>query len=199
MIFQRAWLRRKIADSPNICFLWQDELQYFVVPKWDNFFQQTCRGSRIIVCGLTQNILNIAEQLGEPTPGSKTKSFLGNLAIKICHQQNEIETARYAADLIGQTYQYRENYSGSAGQQSQSNFGASQQLCHLVEPIEFSRLVKPSTKNPCAEAIVYASGATFNATVTKQNPEGNNYLRVAFSREISKQSKGSHASVKSLF
>lgn len=188
MIFQRAWLRRKIADSPNICFLWQDELQYFVVPKWDNFFQQTCRGSRIIVCGLTQNILNISEQLGEDTPGSKTKSFLGNLAIKIFHQQNEIDTATYAADSIGKTYQFKENYGGSSGgNNGHSNFGATEQLCHILDPIEFSRLIKPSTKNPYAEAIVYASGAHFRATVSDQHPEGLNYLRVAFSRNVEKE------------
>lgn len=43
LIFQRAWLRRNLADSPNPVFLWQDEAQYFIVPKFDNYFQQTCR------------------------------------------------------------------------------------------------------------------------------------------------------------
>ena len=185
MIFQRAWLRRKLSESANICFLWQDEMQYFIVPKWDNFFQQTCRGSRVAVVCLTQNILNLSEQLGEDMPGSKTKSWLGNLAIKIFHQQNEIETARYAADLIGQVYQFRENYNGSSGAgQSHSSFGAAEQLGHIVEPIEFSRLIKPSAANPYAEAIVYASGAHFRATVSDKTPEGLNYLRVAFSRDV---------------
>src|SRR5262249_9100293 len=91
LIFQRAWLRRNLEESPNICFLWQDEMQYFIVPKWDNFFQQTCREARVANVCLTQNILNIAEQLGETFPGSKTKSFLGNLGTKIFHQQNETE------------------------------------------------------------------------------------------------------------
>ena len=65
----------KADESPNPVFLWQDEFQYFVTRR-DNFFQQTCRGSRVAVVCLTQNILNLAEELGEDQPGSKTKSFL---------------------------------------------------------------------------------------------------------------------------
>jgi hypothetical protein len=46
LIFQRAWLRRKISESPNPVFLRQDEFQYFITRR-ENFFQQTCRGSRV--------------------------------------------------------------------------------------------------------------------------------------------------------
>ena len=96
LIFQRAWLRRKLSESPNPVFLWQDEFQYFVTRR-DNFFQQTCRGSRVAVVCLTQNILNLPKNSARTQPGSKTKSFLGNLAIKIFHQQNDTETCNYAA------------------------------------------------------------------------------------------------------
>jgi hypothetical protein len=185
LIFQRAWLRRKISESPNPAFLWQDEWQYFVVPKWDNFFQQTCRGSRVAVVCLTQNILNIAEQLDEEQPGSKTKSFLGNLAIKIFHQQNETETCNYAAEQIGKHWVDIPNW-GAGGDSSHTNahFGAHKQLVHIVEPLAFQRLTKPDGNNPLAEAIVYKSGETFNITKTKENPKGRNYLPVYFSREI---------------
>src|SRR5277367_3919969 len=115
LIFQRAWLRRKLAESPNPVFLWQDEFQYFVTRR-DNFFQQTCRGSRIAVVCLTQNILNLSEILGEPQPGSKTKSFLGNLGLKIFLQQNETETCNYAADQIGREYRYLDSYNAGGDQ-----------------------------------------------------------------------------------
>ncbi len=46
LIFQRAWLRRNISESSNPVFLRQDEFQYFVTRR-ENFFQQTCRGSRV--------------------------------------------------------------------------------------------------------------------------------------------------------
>jgi hypothetical protein len=187
LIFQRAWLRRNLSESPNPVFLWQDEFQYFVTRR-DNFFQQTCRGSRVAVVCLTQNILNLSEELGEDQPGSKTKSFLGNLAIKIFHQQNETETCNYAADQIGKEFKYLPNFnagaSGTSGNdQSHTSFGGSYQLMHIVEPVEFTRLLKPDSANPCAQAIVYLSGRTFNATRIRQNPKGRNYLPVLFSRE----------------
>jgi hypothetical protein len=182
LIFQRAWLRRKISESPNPCFLFQDEFQYFIVPKFDNFFQQTCRGSRIAVVCLTQNILNLSETLGERDPGSKTKSFLGNLGVKIFHQQNDTATCSYAADQIGREFRYVENFSAS-GQSDHASVGGSQQLVHLVEPIEFTRLVKPDSDNPFAQAVVYQSGKPFIATKTQRNPQGLNYVSVFFTRE----------------
>ena len=184
LIFQRAWLRRDLADSPNPQFLWQDEFQYFITRR-DNFFQQTCRGSRVAVVCLTQNILNLSEELGEAQPGSKTKSFLGNLAIKIFHQQNESETCQYASDQIGKEYRYLDSYNTSANEQNQSHtgVGGSRQLAYILEPIEFTRLSKPDSDNPLAQAIVYQSGKTFNATKTERNPKGSNYLSVFFSRD----------------
>jgi hypothetical protein len=185
MIFQRAWLRRKLSESPNPVFLWQDEMQYFIVPKWDNFFQQTCRGSRVAVVCLTQNILNLSEELGESQPGSKTKSFCGNLAIKVAHQQNEPDTATFMADIIGKEYRYLSSFHAGGGDNSQTHtsIGGSQQLVHIVEPIEFTRLTKPDADNPYAEAIVYLSGKPFNATKNAREPKGRNYLSVLFSRE----------------
>lgn len=184
LIFQRAWLRRDLSQSSNVCCLWQDEFQYFVTRR-DNFFQQTCRGSRVAVVCLTQNILNLSEELSEDQPGSKTKSFLGNLATHIYHQQNEIESCNFAADKIGREYRYLDNYSGGGstdGRQGHFNAGGSRQLVHIVEPIEFTRLLKPNAHNPLAQAIVY-QGQPFNATKTAQNPKGRNYLLVHFSRE----------------
>ena len=54
---------------------------------------------------------------------------------------------------------------------------------HIVEPIEFTRLLKPDSSTPYSQALVYLSGKTFNATKTSQNPRGRNYLPVLFSRE----------------
>jgi hypothetical protein len=185
LIFQRAWLRRDLNDSPNPVFLWQDEFQYFIT-RQDNFFQQTCRGSRVAVVCLTQNILNLSEALGEPQPNSKTKSFLGNLAIKVFHQQNDTETCQYAADQIGKSYTYLDNFSGggsSGSDHTHFSTGASRQLAYALEPVEFTKLKKPDATTPLAQAIVYQSGKVFNATKTERNPQGSNYLSVFFSRE----------------
>jgi len=155
------------------------------VTRRDNFFQQTCRGSRVAVVCLTQNILNLSEELGEQQPGSKTKSFCGNLAIKIAHQQNEPDTATFMADIIGKEYRYLDSFNagGADPDRAHTSVGGSQQLVHIVEPVEFTRLLKPDAQNPLAQAIVYQSGKPFNATKTERNPKGRNYLAVHFSRE----------------
>lgn len=184
LTFQRAWLRRRIEDSPNLVFLWQDEFQYFVTRR-DNFFQQTCRGSRVAVVCLTQNILNLAEELGEQEPGSKTKSFLGNLATKIFLQQNEISTALFCSDQIGKEYRYIDSFNASGDLQNHhAGVGGHKQLVHILEPLELTKLTKPDSSNPYAEAIVYCGGTTFNASRSRECPNGRNYLRVMFSREI---------------
>ncbi len=181
LVFQSAWLRRNLAESANPVFLWQDEFQYFVT-KRDNAFQQTCRSARAAVVCLTQNILNLSEELGEPQPGSKTKAFLGNLMLKIFHQQNCSDTNQYAAELIGKRYRYLDSYNADAG--GGAGFGAAQQLVYNVEPIAFSELVKPDAQNPISTAIVYQGGKAFNVTVTSERPQGCNHLTVAFSRDL---------------
>ena len=184
LTFQRAWLRHKF--TPGCCngaFLIMDEFQ-MLIHKQENHFVQVCRSSGIAVVCMTQTILNLAEELGESQPGSKTKAFLNNLAIKIAHNSTCPDTCNYMADVIGKEYRYVENYSsGGAQQQSTTSVGGSLQLVHILESIEFTRLMTPDSDNPCAEAIVYMSGKTFNATRTAKDPKGKNYLRVLFSRE----------------
>jgi hypothetical protein len=179
--FQRAWLRRDLSQSANPVFLWQDEFQYFIT-KRDNAFQQTCRSARVAVVCLTQNILNLSEELGEQQPGSKTKAFLGNLMLKIFHQQNDTDTNQYAAELIGKRFRYIDSYNTDAT--GGASFGAAQQLVYNVEPIAFSQLAKPDSVNPFSTAIVYQGGKAFNATVTNEKPSGSNFLTVAFSRDV---------------
>jgi hypothetical protein len=181
--FTRAFLRRDLNVSANPIFTWQDEGHYYLT-KQDNFVQQTGRGSRLANIVLTQNLLNISEENGENQLGSKSKSYLGNFGTMIFHQQNEVETAQYGADLIGKSWRPVSNFNASAGGigQSQMSAGHSLQLTHLVEATEFTRLLRPDALNPLSGAIVHRS-STFNATKTERDPKGRNYISVCFSRE----------------
>ena len=89
------------------------------------------------------------------------------------------------ADIIGKEYRYLDSYHAGGANigPAHASVGGSQQLVHIIEPIEFSRLAKPDSESPYAEAVVYLSGKPFNATKTEHNPKGRNYLRVLFSRE----------------
>lgn len=178
-VFQRAWLRRDVTKDPACAFLWQDEFQYFLLPRGkDNAFQQTCRSARIANVCITQSLSNISEALDEQNPGSKSKSFLGNLMLKVFHQNNDTATNSYAADLIGK--EYRDLSGSSVGREV--SMSRNQHLLHKVEPDEFTRLLKPGPRTPVAEAIVYAGGKAFEITRTDECPQGQSFLRTGFSR-----------------
>ena len=186
LTFQRAWLRHKY--TPGCChggFIIQDEFQ-LLTSRFESFFAQTCRSSGIAMVCATQSILGLADQLGESQPGSKTKGFLNLLTLKIAHRTTCFDTATYFADTIGKEWHYVPNFNAGSGQESghgHTNVGGSEQLLHIVDPIEFTRLESPDGNNPRATAIVYRGGEIFNATKTERNPQGQNFLRVAFTRE----------------
>jgi hypothetical protein len=105
LILERTWISRELSESANPVFLWQDEFQYFVTRR-DSFLQQTYRASHDAVACLTQNVVNLSEELRGDRAGSKTASFPGNLAMKVFHQWNEVETFNDATDPIGKQYCY---------------------------------------------------------------------------------------------
>src|SRR5260370_36658600 len=78
LIFQRAWLRRKLSESPNPVFLWQDEMQYFVTRR-DNFFQQILHRIREVVFGHLKNLFHLFLVMVGGQARSKIELFLGNL------------------------------------------------------------------------------------------------------------------------
>jgi hypothetical protein len=186
LVFQRAWLRH--SYQPGCCHgavLVQDEFQ-MLISRFENHFVQVCRSSAIAPIFITQTILNLAEEMGESQPGSKTNAFLNNLSIKIAHSSTCPDTCEYLSRVIGREYTYLENFNaGSSGLgQTHTSVGGSRHLAHIVEPIEFTRLLTPDGENPNAEAIVTVGGAIFKATVTPRKPQGSNFIRVLFSREI---------------
>jgi hypothetical protein len=185
MVFQRAWLRHQFKSG--CChggFLFQDEFS-LLMHRNEAQFHQVCRGSAIAPVCITPNILNMAaEEFGEQTPGAKTLGFLGLLAVKIFHANNDTTTNEYAADQIGKVWRFIEGWNAGQGDNhSHTGMSGNKQLVHLVDPIEFSRLEKPDGESPISEAVVHSSGRSFNATKSPSRPQGLPYLRVRFSRE----------------
>jgi hypothetical protein len=182
--FQRAWLRHKF--TPGCChgaMLVQDEFQ-LLTTRFESHFAQTCRGSAIAMLCATQSILNLAEELGETQPGSKTKAFLNNLGLKIAHRTTCFDTASYLSEVVGKEWRYLDNFSsgsGSEGGSSHSSVGGSRQLVPIIDPLVYSQLERPDSDSPYAAAIVYNGGEIFNATKDAQG-RAKNFLKVLFSR-----------------
>ncbi len=187
LVCQRQWLSH--AYKPGCCngaVLVQDEFQ-MLMSRFENHFVQVCRGSTIVPIFATQTILNLAEEMGEQQPGPKSKAFLNNLSIKIAHNSAGCpDTCTCLADTIGREYRYIDGFNVGEGDGGHTHRGISgqKQLVHIVEPIEFTRLMAPDGRNPYAEAIVYLGGKSFNVTKTENNPHGRNYVKVTFSRDI---------------
>jgi hypothetical protein len=183
--FQRAMLRHPY--KPGCChgaFIFQDEFA-FLLSRLDPHFHMVCRGSAVAPICITQNICSIAaEEFGEQTPGSKTLGFLGLFGTKVFMANNEMLTNEFGSNQIGREWQFIEGWNAGEGQHSNGHLGVSgsKQLVHLIEPIEFTRLMKPDGDNPLAEGIVHMNGRSFNVTKTSTRPQGQPYLRVHFSR-----------------
>jgi hypothetical protein len=185
LIFQRAWLRHPyVPGCCNGAILFQDEFP-FLMHRDESHFHTVCRGSAIAPICACQNILTLAsEEFGESTPGAKTLGFLGLFGVKVFMANNEMQTNEFASRQIGSEYRFIEGWNAGEGQHSSSHMGVSgsKQRAYLVEPIEFTRLMKPDGDNPIAEGILHMSGRSFNATKTAARPQGLPYLRVHFSR-----------------
>jgi len=170
--FMRASLLRDVTKHPVPAFLFQDEGQLFLLGgsgggSRDNAFAQVARASRICTVFITQNILNIAEALGEHYPGARTKALLGNFGIKIFHQQNETETRQYAADLIGKDSRYMKNISVNP---MEPGITHGEHLMYKLDPDEFAMLMKPDSINPFAAAVVYQGSTPLPASRASSAP-----------------------------
>jgi hypothetical protein len=99
-IWQRAMEKRRVGTNGIPVFLWADEAQNFL-HEYDAEYQATARSSMIATVYLSQNLPNYHANMGGAKSEHRVKSFLGTLATKIFHANADIETNRYASELIG--------------------------------------------------------------------------------------------------
>jgi len=118
--WQRAIERRKSYQDSTPVFLWADEAQHFL-NEHDVGFQTTSRSSQVATVYLSQNIPNYLYALGgDNRAKSLVDSLLGNLSTKIFHNNNCVETNRYAAYLFGQDYVDTQSRSFNLGGKKES-------------------------------------------------------------------------------
>lgn len=121
-IWQRAMERRRIEENGRPVFLWADEAQHFL-HEHDAEYQATARSSRIATVYISQNLPNYFGNMGGRDGEYKVKSFLGTLGTKIFHANADIETNKYASDLMGEGWQKDESeaISTTEGKTSHTN------------------------------------------------------------------------------
>lgn len=99
-IWQRAMEKRAVYDDTLPVFLWADEAQHFL-HEYDSEYQATARSSRIATVYISQNLPNYYANMGGAKSDFRVKSFLGTLGTKFFHANADIETNKYASELIG--------------------------------------------------------------------------------------------------
>ena len=153
-LWQQAMEARNILHNERPVFLWADEAQNFL-HEYDADYQATARSSMIATVYISQNLPNYYANMGGDKSEYKVKSFLGTLATKLFHANADVESNRYASDLIGEAWQKDLQVGESVGsQQVSSSKNASWSLRKIVRPEQFVGL-KTGGKNNKHIAVAY--------------------------------------------
>jgi len=184
--FQRAMERRNIAENPRPVFLVCDESHLLAVSS-DQMFQTTARSSRVATVYATQSISNYLAVFGEKAE-AEVHSLLGCLQSQFFHQQSDIKTNHYAADLIGRTRQFLINTSQTSNPSDlmdhwlgcsmpSSTTGMNEAFEYEVQPSVFGSLRQGGPPHWTSEAIVYQGSRQFSTT-------GRPWSRVSFRQQF---------------
>lgn len=174
-LWQRAMEVRNTAHNERPVFLWADEAQLFL-HEYDAEYQATARSSRIATVYISQNLPNYYANMGGDKSEYLVKSFLGTLATKIFHANADIESNRYASDLIGEAWQQELQVGETIGnEQFSASRTASRALRKVVRPEQLVRL-KTGGKENNYHTVAYmhvqgkkfASGCCYNAVTFHQ-------------------------------
>lgn len=160
-IWQRAMEKRKVDKTTKPVFLWADEAQNFL-HEHDTDYQATARSSRIATVYISQNLPNYHANMGGAKSEFKVKSFLGTLATKIFHANADIETNKYASELIGEGQREDVSQTTTAAGQFSSSQTKSYKDKRMVPPEKFALLKTGGDRNGGkVEAYIHVQGNDF--------------------------------------
>jgi len=172
-IWQRAMERRNVKeDGGRPVFLWADEAQNFL-HEHDIDYQATARSSRVCTVYITQNINNYYAHLGGRDGDARVKSFLGTMATKIFHANADVETNRYASDLIGDHWAFKRNRSISYGEKYSETEGETEDRLRHFYPEDFIPFKTGGLHQDwITQAVIHKQGAPW-PNEREEDEEGN--------------------------
>jgi len=175
-IWQRAMEKRRVQDNERPVFLWADEAQNFL-HEHDAEYQATARSSRIATVYISQNLPNYHANMGGAKSEFRVKSFLGTLGTKIFHANADIETNRYASELIGDGYFEDVSRTATAAGQFSASRTQSLKIDKAVRPEDFPRLKTGGPANDYyVEAYMHLQGLALG--------NGNNHTIIKFNQKF---------------
>lgn len=174
-VWQRAMEKRRIDEFSRPVFLWADEAQNFL-HEHDAEYQATARSSRIATVYISQNLPNYLANMAGDRADHKVKGFLGTLGTKIFHSNADIETNRYASELIGDgLFVERSETATAAGKFSASETKAVK-VERIVRAEEFVRLKTGGPPNDSrVEGYMHLQGAVL--------ANGQSHIKIKFNQK----------------
>jgi len=162
-IWQRAMEKRKVAENSRPVFLWSDEAQNFL-HEHDANYQATARSSKIATVYISQNLPNYHARMGGAKSEYLVQGFLGTLGTKIFHANADIETNKYASELIGETMMDKESVSTSSTNGTvTSSHTVNREFERTIKPEEFARLNTGGERNNYkVQGILHRQGDAVN-------------------------------------
>jgi len=171
-IWQRAMERRNIAENGRPVFLFVDEAQQFL-HEYDAEYQATARSSRIATVYISQNLPNYYANMGGAKSDYRMKALLGTLGTKIFHANSDVDTNRYASELIGDAYSEDVSRNVTFAGQFQAGQNTALRLERMVRPEEFVALKNGGPLNDFqVEGYVHMQSRTF--------PSGESFEKITF-------------------
>jgi len=171
--------KRDIEVNDRPVFLWADEAQNFL-HEHDAEYQATARSSRICTVYISQNLPNYLANMGGERFQARVNSFLGTLGTKFFHANADVETNKYASELIGQAYTANLSKSTTVSGDFAMQNGLSYILEYMVRPEQFVGLRGGGPMNNYrVECIMHRQGRPFT--------NGRNHKKLTFNQQYSPQ------------
>lgn len=194
-LWQRATERRPAGKRTRPVFLFADECQFFL-NSYDAEFLSTARQARACTIYMTQDKATFYAQLGGKGGRDVAEALIGKFQTRIFHANTDLDTNRYAADIIGKTTHYRSietlargwnsgasgtqteqdgSYGGGDGANISRQLGETAYQDYVLPPEEFGRSLRtggPDNRGR-VDAILIRNGRRWKAT-------RRNYLKAAF-------------------
>ena len=178
-IWQRAMEKRDTEENNRPVFLWADEAQNFI-HELDAEFQATARSSCVATVYISQNIPNYHANMGGQKSNFRVQSFLGTLGTKIFHANADVETNKYASELIGDGAFIDTQKGMTAAGSFSSTRTQSMKIDRLVRPEAFNKLKTGGKLNDNkVEGYIHVQGNTIK--------DDANYSRIVLDQNYLKQ------------
>lgn len=144
-LWQTEILRRQVTPKSPVSVIWADESSEFIT-SFDAAYLSRCRSSLGSMVYLTQSLASYRDVLPGDQADASIKALLGNFTLKAFFALGDHDTAKWAADLVGQelrmlastsTTEAEFNFFEIFPERPKVTNGFSESWEHIVRPEEF--------------------------------------------------------------